>query len=239
MEPMSFTEILSEMEKALAENPPPSMRQIQRRTGRHESSIKGRYPTLYDEIVKRYRDFHLPDAVTKVDAETALKAALKQNPPPSLQSIFRTLGCHNTGYRFYHQFPDLCKAVAARYKKHRNNLFNREAMRQALESALTEEPAPSLSELVRRLGHRRDFIKKKFPDLTKAIVGRYLTKRRALRGQGLAQLRTEVEKAVCTLVAEGLNPSERRVQSHLSRHWHSTDFKQTLREVKLALGLVQ
>jgi uncharacterized protein YneF (UPF0154 family) len=238
-EGISFTEAGLVMKEALTENPPTSMRQIQQRTGKSGDALKRHYPALYAEIVKRYRDFHCPYTIDIADAATALKAALKENPPPSLQSVFRRLGCRSTGYRFYAQLPKLCRAVSARYQNHRNHLFNAEAVQLVLETALIEDPAPSLSEVVRRLSHRRQFIKNRFPELTTAIVTRFLTQRRARREERLTLLRIEIEKAVRVLVAEGLNPSEARIQSQLSRYGNSADFKRVLLEVKTALGLVR
>lgn len=238
-ERLDFTDVEKVMLAALGEQPPPSASEIQRRTGRKIETLKRRLPDLYDQICARYRSFHRPEQVSDEGAEAALKAALKQNPPPSLQNVFRLLGCRSTGYRFYARFPNLCRAVAARYREHRNKPFDVEEARRSLEEMLTECPAPSFSEAARRLGHGRLFIRTKFPELSAALSGRHKSWLCKQRDEGRKALRQEVETAIRDLTAEGLYASNAHIQGRLSRHWHGATFIQVIREVKETLGLLK
>jgi hypothetical protein len=108
-------------------------------------------------------------------------------------------------------------------------------------AALNEEPPSSFSEHARRLGHKRDFVRAKFPELSKAVTSRYLHYTKVLRKEKAERLRRAIRKAIKQLVASGLNASEARVKSrvkqdlpNLGRDIH---FKQALREVKAEVGL--
>jgi|ERR1043165_5501713 hypothetical protein len=236
VERFDFNDVEKVMLAALDEQPPPSACEISRRTGRCTDTLQRRFPELYIQITDRYRNFHRPEQVTDEEVKAALKAALKQNPPPSLQSIFRLLSCRSTGYRYYARFPKLCRAVSARYLKHRNNPFDIEKTRHALEEMLTEDPAPSFSEAARRLCHKRHFIRTKFPELSAAITARHQSWLCKHREESRKALLQNVERAICELTTEGLYPSQARIQERLPHHWHGPTFAQAVRRVKETLG---
>jgi DNA-binding transcriptional regulator YhcF (GntR family) len=104
------------------------------------------------------------------DVEEVLTQASTQNPPPSLQSIFRKIDCHNTGYRYYSKFPLLCSTIATRYKNFRSQTSNLERIESLLIAALNETPPPSISELARRIKCKRGTLDGLFPELVSKII---------------------------------------------------------------------
>lgn len=240
-EPIPWIEVEGKLREALLENPPPSMEEVARRMGYYQPKIRYHFSELCAQIVRRYKE-HLkskhPDfrVVRKV-----FRAALGEYPPPSLQSVLRRLGCQDTGYYYYHNYPDLCFAVAQRFKSYRNKPFDIDSERQQLEAALVEDPPPSLSDMSRRLKRKRDFLRRKFPELTKAIVTRHLYYRTSSNNIKAEKLRNIIREAVRLIAASGLYVSEARVKEYLLQHLpgpgRCSIFKKALREIKLELGI--
>jgi AraC-like DNA-binding protein len=155
--------------------PPLSASEIARRVGYSSSDrLKSKYPILYKEIVDNYlyyiesKKTPLPDE----DVERLLIKASQEVPPPSLQSVFRRLGCRNTGYLYYDRFPELCLLIAQRYKRSVSQLFDRKKVENILIEALKETPPPSLSELARRLKCKRESLKRIFPELVSELINK-------------------------------------------------------------------
>jgi hypothetical protein len=237
MEPMNTHDAIREMEAALNENPPPSGKELRRRTGLQAVSLRRRHPVLFTKILDRYRNFHRSGNVTNEEGEIMLRAALIEDPPPSLQSVFRRMGFRSSGYRFYERFPELCRAVSARYKTHRSKSFDVEKTRQALEAALIEEPPPSFSLVANRIHHGRSFLRKTYPAQTAALVARYDIWLTASRRETNDTLLREVEDAIRSLQAEGLRLSLKPIRSRLSRYGNDRLFRLAVRQVKEKLGV--
>jgi transcriptional regulator with XRE-family HTH domain len=241
-EPIPWVEVEGKLREVIKESPPPSMEEAARRMGYYQPKVKYHFPELCAEIASRHKE-HLkskhpdPKVVRKV-----FRAALEEQPPPSLQSVFRRFGCQDTGYYYYYNYPDLCSAVAYRFMSHRNKPFNIDLEREQLEAALVEDPAPSFSEMARRLGRKRDFLRRKFPEITKAIVTRNLYYRTASNKRKAEKLRVLIRESVKQCIASGLNVSEARVRSYVMQHLpgpgKSSLFKQALREIKSEMGLI-
>lgn len=229
------------LQLALEENPPPSMEAVARRMGYHPTKVKNHHPELCQQIFNRYwiyrRDRHPP----RKKMISAFKAALKEEPPPSLQRVLKRLGCLDTGYYYYENYKDLCYEIAGRYQAYRNKPFDEDQDQRRLKAALDEEPPPSFSEMARRLGHKRELIRQKFPELSKTITSRYLHYMKVLRKEKAERLRHEIRKAIPQLSASGLNASEARVRALVKQNLPALGrdslFKQALREVKAELGL--
>lgn len=226
---------------ALEESPPPSIEAVARRMGHHPTKVRNRHPELCQQIFNRYwiyrRDKHPP----RKKIISAFKAALKEEPPPSLQRVLKRLGCLDTGYYYYENYEDLCFEISGRYQAYRNKPFDEDKDQRRLKAALDEEPPPSFSEMARRLGHKRDFVRQKFPELSKIITSRYLHYMKVLRKEQAERLQHEIRKAISHLSASGLNASEARVRElvklNLPRLGRDILFKQALREVKAEFGL--
>jgi hypothetical protein len=128
--------------------------------------------------------------------------------------VLRSLGCKSTGGYYYHKYPDLCFRVSKRFKEYHCISFNESEDRKQLNAALIEEPPPSFSEVARRLRRKRDFVRLKFPELSKAITARYKHYQGALRKEHAERLRNVLREAVGQIMATGLYISEARVKEH-------------------------
>jgi hypothetical protein len=236
-----WEEVEGMLRLALKESPPPSMEAVARQMGYHPRKVKNHYPELCQQLIDRYREHQRNKRPPQKKIISALKAALQEEPPPSLQRVFRRLGCKDTGYYYYVNYEDLCFAVAKRYKAYRNKPFNKGKDHKRLKAALNEEPPPSFSEVARRLDHKRDFVRRKFPELSKMIASRYLHYTKVLRKEKAERLRREIRKAIPQLSASGLNASEARVRALIKQTLPNLGrdslFKQALREVKVEFGL--
>jgi DNA-binding Lrp family transcriptional regulator len=237
----SWDKVESRIQAALQESIPPSLEAIARGMGRYPLTVKRHFPELCEQIITRYREYINNRHPPHKEIKQALQAALKENPPPSLQRVFRRLGCRSTGYYFYSNYAHLCYAVAKRYLQHRNSPFDIDLDRERLRAALVEDPPPSFSEVARRLNHKRDFVRGKFPELSKAVTVRYLNYQSVLRKDKAQRLRRVIREATEQILAAGLYVSEARVKEYARRHLPNLGrdslFKEALREVKSEMGL--
>jgi hypothetical protein len=84
------------------------------------------------------------------------------------------------------------------------------------------------------------FIRRKFPELSKAITSRYIAHRDAYRKLKAEQLRNEIRAAIKQITASELYVSEARVREHVKKRLTNLGrdslFKQALREVKTEVG---
>ena len=233
----------SEIQAICREDPPPSLEAVARRFERHSGTIKNHFPKQSKLITIRYREYINKRHPPPEKVRKALRLALKEQPPPSLQCVLRRLGCRDTGSYYYSHYTELCLAVSQRFKNHRNNPFSQEADGKQLHNTLTEYPPPSFSEVVRRLGHTREFVRRKFPELSKAIVTRYTHYQAALRSEMSVRLRHTIRVAAQQIIASGEYVSEARVRNrvkeHLKKIGRDSLFKQALREVKREMGLTK
>lgn len=238
---MPWSEVENRLRAALQESIPPSMEAIARHLERHPPTVKRHFPELCEQIIARYKEYINSRHPQPGQIRRTLRAALKENPPPSLQRVIRRLGCRDTGYYYYSNYPQLSCAIAKRYMQHRNNPFDRDLDRERLRDALVEEPPPSFSEVAKRFGHNREFVRQKFPELSKAVAVRYLNYQSVLRKDKAQRLRLVIKEAAEQILAAGLYVSEARVKEYARRHLpnfgRASLFKKALREVKLEMGL--
>jgi TniQ len=234
-------EVKKQLLLALEEHPPPSLEKVARRMGYYQPKLSKNFPDECARIVKRYKEYKRDKRPNPKTIYYALRRALREQTPPSLQAVLRRLGCQNTGYYYYYNYPDLCFAIAKRFKDSRNKPFDLDADRERLQDILLEQPPPPFFEVAKRLGHNREFVRKKFPDLSKAITSRYLTYCAALRKQKAEQFRSEIRTAIRQIVSSGQYASEARVRKHVRKNLPSLGrdslFKQALREIKAEMGL--
>lgn len=102
------------LQAVLREEPPPTLRAVRIRLGyRHDNALIYQHPELCRAITLRYQ--RSLEAKTR-GVEKALKRALKQHPPPSVQHLARTEGRGTTW--LYRRFPELCRRLAARRQAH-------------------------------------------------------------------------------------------------------------------------
>jgi hypothetical protein len=236
-----WAEAEGRLRATLQEPIPLSMEAIARYMGRHSQTIQRHFPELCKQIISRYREYVNGRHPQPKEITRALKSALKEDPPPSLQRVFRRLGCRDTGYYYYSNHSKLCFAVAQRYLNHRNNPFDRDIDCKCLQAALTEDPPPSFSEVAKRFNHSREFVRRKFPELSKAVTVRYLNYQIVLRKNKAERLRRVIREAAEQIVTAGLYVSEARVKEYAKHHipnlGRDSLFKQALRDIKLEMGL--
>lgn len=235
-----WIEVEGKLQTALEAVTPPSLEAVARYLGYDSRKLKGHFPTLCEQIRSRYRSYiksmhPLPRIVRRT-----FRAALKELPPPSLQSVFRRLGCRDTGYYYYTNYFDLCAAVAQRFKNYRNKPFDKKITQEQLKAALIEEPPPSFSSIAKRLGHSREFFRQKYPEYTQAIASRHMQFRKLHQTKRAIKLRQMIREAIKDIAASGLYASEARVKKSLQQQQfvvgRDSLFKQALREVKSEIG---
>jgi hypothetical protein len=235
----SKEQVTTYLEKILTENPPVSARETARRLGWRDSKLYRNYPDLYDRIVLRYKEFKASGiSVTDEEAKEILRAAIEENPPPSLQSVLRRFGCKNTGYRYQQKFSWHCRYISRRFNSYRNQLLgSEETLNRFIENVTEEDPPPSASEVAERLGITRGHLHYKFPDQYRKIVHRYGEYVIAEREKTLKQLESEVEKAVRELIEENMYPSEERIKARLSCGYNDGNFKKVLFKIKSNIAI--
>lgn len=239
----SWSEIEVKLEAALQECPPPSMESVARNLGYNSPKIRRHFPKLCERIISRYKEYKKNSHPSPTEIKRAFRVALKQFPPPSLQTVLRGLGCKGTGYYYYNNYRDLCLQVSGRFLQYRTKPFKEDKDRGRLEAMLVEEPPPSFSEVARRFGRKRDFLRLKFPELSKAITARYRYHQYALRNNNAERLRNAIIEAIRQVIALGQYVSERRVKNlvrqQLPQLGRDSIFKQTLRDLKAETGLTR
>jgi hypothetical protein len=239
----SWSEIGAKLEAALQEHPPPSMESVAHNLGYNSPKVKRHFPELCERIISRYKEYQKNSHPSQAEIKRAFRTALKQFPPPSLQAVLRRLGRKDTGSYYYRHYRDLCFKVSSRFLKYRSNPFNEDKDRKLLEAVLTEEPPPSFLEVARRFRRQRNFLRRKFPELSKAIAARYKHYQGALRKKNAERLRSTINEVVRQIIASGQYASERRVKKlvrqQLPQLGRDSLFKQTLREVKAEMGLTR
>jgi len=238
-----WDEVESVLRTALEETPPPSMEAVARRMGYYPPKVKRHFPKQCEQVISRYWKYVKGRHPSDKEVKKAFQAALKEHPPPSLQRVVRRLGCKSTGYYYYSNYPDMCYAIAQRYKEYRNKPFNKNIDNERLCLILKEDPPPSLSEVAKRLGHSREFLRRKFPELTSSITLRHFCHQMALRKKRAERLRHLIREAAQRIIASGQYVSEARVKEYVRERLKNVGrerlFKQAFREVKLEMGLIK
>ncbi|MGC2238003.1 MAG: TniQ family protein [Pyrinomonadaceae bacterium] len=238
--PKTKDEMKVRLSELLSEHPPPSANEVSRRTGWRIARWQRNLPAEYKEIVERYAS-HAREKLPQLkdeEIEKILSEAAKENPPPSLQSVFRRIGCRSTGFRYYRRFPELCREIAERYKRESNKSFDLKKAERVMKLALTESPPPSFSEVARRLKCNRETLNKKLPELSKSLHKRYEDYLEESKKNNRIELYNAVKNAIEILQKERVPISENKVKKHLPRKWNDRNFKEIYRLIKQELGIV-
>lgn len=120
-----------------------------------------------------------PRKLDLVETERLLENALTERPPRCLSHVAQSVDRRATTFR--HHFPELCKAIVARYAAYEEHcLRNRLSMqRTALQVALVDNTHPSTVDIARRLGVLHQNLIKVFPQLCKEVSRRHIEARNA------------------------------------------------------------
>ena len=164
----TIEEMRAALETALTADNPPSTKHLSTRLGYADDRLmRNRFPDLCAAVgAKRSRwKASMPARI-----RPAIKKALCEGPPPSLMQIARRTGIR-TLKTLKKYFPTLQRELASRQAA-----FYRDRDRQrkaALEKALTENPAPCLADVAKRLRLSKTTLRAGFHNLCDAIGERY------------------------------------------------------------------
>lgn len=168
------------LEAALVEDPPPPLSEVAGRVGYASTGpLYGKYGGPSRRIAARYR--------MTVGGHGSIRLSPDKKQPSLLrqlleQELSKENPCHprnlakEAGYRHVdtaeRQCPELWLALLDKRRKYREEekAKQNERIREAITSALSEDPTPSLKEIFRRLGYRsRSSLSQRFPDECRAV----------------------------------------------------------------------
>ncbi|MFZ0301205.1 MAG: TniQ family protein [Terracidiphilus sp.] len=154
------SEVRQALEKALHDPVPLSLSEVARRLGyKSTERLYQADRVLCHKIAARHRQsghshwWKKPGAARICEVarlKEILEQSLKSINPTSVHQIAADLGYANEGY-IRQKFPELCAAISKRASQMKQIRSLR--IRQTLEGALNEFPAPTLVDLSRRLGY--------------------------------------------------------------------------------------
>jgi AraC-like DNA-binding protein len=187
--------------------------------------------TLVDRPKGRYQKFD------EERIRQMLEAILRsEDTSPSMREVARQLG-HDQS-QIYRRFPELCRAISAKHAaspiftrqvqitlgvtrsitiEQQFRRFDRERVLQALEAALqiSEGDPPSMAAVAKSLGYWQGEVRKRFPELCRAISKRYKEAQAAKKVQRVQLLCSEVRGVVFTIHEQRRYPSKRQVAKYL------------------------
>ncbi len=198
------------LEIALRQDPPPSLHDVSLSLGLPGASwLVKRFSEPCRALVQRSREYRRN---RRLNVEKVLKAALIEEPPPTIRGVANRVG-HRNGQTLRTWFPDLYGALAARASRRRDWWLAN--IRSVLEAAVTQEPPPSGDAVAAGAGVASSQLRTLFPDLWRELVARHTT----YKGQEGARNRREFQETVRRIAQEllraGKYPSRRRVQALL------------------------
>jgi len=226
------------LEAALTEHPPPSVPAIAQQFGfKYVSSLYQRFPVLCRKLAATRREH---ERRRKLRIGAALRAALIEEPPPTLKQV-----AHRLGYRaissFRHSFSSLCRALAVHVRNHCQQRKNQ--IRAALKVALEEDPPPLMQTVARSLGLARSYLAALFPRLWQRLGARSREYRMQEAEKKRQMLRQEAREIAQALLKTGTPPTRRLVGSMIARspiktsHLIAKEIRKVIEEVqKLRAG---
>ncbi len=156
-------------------------------------------------------------ALNLAETEQRLKAALREEPPPSMIEMERRLGRSTSTLRY--RFPELCAAIVERYAGHVGAALSRKwrGIQRRLTDVLKDEDCPSVSEVARRNGWHLSTLIETFPDPCRRITERneeHAKRCRQAVGAELNAILKECPPPPMCAVAVRLNHSEQSLYDH-------------------------
>jgi hypothetical protein len=219
------------LEVALRQEPPPSLRDVSLSLGfQQSSSLVRRFPVQCRLLAQRSKDHRLN---RRASIETVLKAALMEEPPPTVKAVEKRVGVQSGQMQIW--FPDLYPAVAARASRRRDWWLA--GIRSVLERMAAEEPPPPAKAAAARTGVAHGHLCNLFPDLWRELVARHATYKKDENARRRAAFQAEVRRIAQELLNSGKYPSRRRVVALLpeskfrGRHLIVREVKKVLDDV--------
>lgn len=154
------------------------------------------------------------------EAETVLKKAAQEEPPPCLVEIARRMG--RTQWTLRHHFPELCDVIVGRYAAYQKQCRS-ERLREkelALRTALLDNSYPCTADVARKLGCTSGHLLHRFPGLCRRLHARHVEgreKRWSEVGRTLESMLTEWPPLPMREITKRTGYCE----SSLSRHYHA------------------
>lgn len=113
--------VAAELEAALGEDSPPTIREVARRLGYHGTSVlRETEPELCAKLVARRREI-VEDS--RRELRRRLEAVLQENPPPSMSQVRARFGI--TPSTMHRRFPKIRRAIAVRHQEFQNSGVHR------------------------------------------------------------------------------------------------------------------
>jgi AraC-like DNA-binding protein len=126
-----------------------------------------------------------------------LEQSLKSDRPTSAHQIAVSLGYSNDGY-VHQKYPELCRAIGEKIALAKQD--EPDIMRRALEDALHEHPAPTLSKLSGRLGYSSsNVLRAHEPELCEQLSARHRSH--------VIERRADLERRAAEALSESPAPS--------------------------------
>lgn len=206
-----------------------SINEIARRLKCSNSTLYSRFPDLCEVVVKRRWKAVDVDGIRRV-----LEAMLANDNelPLTLKELSESLGCSAKNLEYY--FPEECRAITARRQK-----LGVERFKPQLEEILAENIPVSVEQVARRLNCSALPLRQHFPELCKAISGRYRAYRKEKSLELEESICDEVRKIVYDLHAQGDYPGQNKVIALVSRpgHFWRLKVRETWLNAVRSLGL--
>jgi transcriptional regulator with XRE-family HTH domain/AraC-like DNA-binding protein len=164
----TIEEMRDALEAALAADDPPSTKHLSRGLGYADDRLmRNRFPDLCVAVGAKRRKWK---ASLPARIRPTIEKALAEDPPPSLMQIAKRVGI-GTLKALKKYYPNLQQKVASRQAAFRRARDRQRRM--ALEKALTENPAPCLANVAKRLRISKATLSSGFYNLCEAIGERY------------------------------------------------------------------
>jgi hypothetical protein len=112
-----------------------------------------------------------------------VRAAIKENPPPAAQEVFRRLGRNGYALQLCKLFPKEYGIIVSRYAASSKKTFDIKAATLYLEKALKEHPPQSLKTLAKKGGFARAVLIEKLPSLCSKASKKFTTYQISLRNR--------------------------------------------------------
>jgi hypothetical protein len=132
-----------------------------------EDPVTARFPDLCQAIKAKRAAVQVARRRT---AASALKAALSENPPPTVEQVASRVG-YGSENSMRAWEPRLCARLIERRRKFAEQ--SKKALKKRLKSVLKENPPPSLREVYTRLGITRAISYGNFAEIHRAIAARH------------------------------------------------------------------
>jgi hypothetical protein len=170
------------LERELDQLCPASLTEIAERLGYNTYVLTSRFPDICHALVeKRRRGLQLQLAERLCQYRRILEAALREEPPPTLNAVARHFTEFKIGFLRAH-FADECQRLVARHAAYCKRRM--QAAGELLRQSLHANPPRSLTRLSKESGYSISALTLNHPELSRSVVARYDDHRRNLRRMG-------------------------------------------------------